>query len=668
MSRNLLGQETSPYLLQHKDNPVHWRPWGANALEDAKRENKPILLSIGYAACHWCHVMAHESFEDEGTARLMNDLFIPIKVDREERPDLDTIYQTALSMLGQRGGWPLTMFLTPEAEPFWGGTYFPPRPRYGMPGFSEILHGVHDAWRNQPEKILGNVGALKDALNRQATSESGGDLSFELLDQAARSLLRSIDMDQGGLKGAPKFPHVPLFTLIWRSFRRNGDMALKNAVLLTLERMCQGGIYDHLGGGFSRYSTDEEWLVPHFEKMLYDNAQLVELLTEATAISDANLFSQRVEETIGWVLREMLAEGSAFAATLDADSEGEEGKFYVWRAYQIEEALPKALHKSFAAAYDVSAAGNWEGKIILNRSGGPPLTPQENHDLAEARSRLLTVRNQRIRPNRDDKILADWNGMMITAMAKAAFTFDRPDWLAAAETAFSGLIALLGKDQRLVHCTRHGKSQDSAMLDDYAQMIRASLALFEITGRNEYLNQAQIWARQTDALYWDDENGGYFFTAADAPDLIVRTKTALDNATPSGNGVMAECLSRLYLLTGDENYRQRAENVIRAFSGDAAQSFPNMATLMNGWEILATARQLVLVGQTGDKENLAMLREVGMKADPTLVLHRLQPGQTLPASHPAHGKTNVSRTTAYLCTGHSCALPVYDAASLAALL
>ncbi|HVI52776.1 MAG TPA: thioredoxin domain-containing protein [Candidatus Sulfotelmatobacter sp.] len=668
MSRNLLGQETSPYLLQHKDNPVHWRPWNAQALAEAKQSGKPILLSIGYAACHWCHVMAHESFENADTARLMNDLFIPIKVDREERPDLDAIYQASLSMLGQRGGWPLTMFLTPDGEPFWGGTYFPPRPRYGMAGFPEILGGVHDAWTHQQDKIAGNVSALKDALARQATAESGEDLNLDLLDQAARSLLRSVDMRHGGLRGAPKFPHAPLFALMWRAHRRTGEPALKDAVLLTLERMSQGGIYDHLGGGYARYSTDEEWLAPHFEKMLYDNAQLVELLTEVALDADEPLFARRVSETIGWLLREMLAEGRAFAATLDADSEGEEGKFYVWRAFQIEEALPKALYKPFAAAYDVSAGGNWEGHVILNLSRSQPLTPHQEELMAEARQRLLAVRENRVRPGRDDKILADWNGMMIAALVKAAFAFDRPDWLVAAETAFDAVARLLGKGDRLSHCYRQGRALDAAMLDDYAQIARAALALFEVTGRGDYLAQAERWIAQADALYWDVRDGGYFFTAADAGDLIVRTKTALDNATPSGNGVMVEVLARLFLLTGRESYRQRAEETVMAFSGDAAQSFPNMATLMNGWDVLTAARQLVIVGKESDPQRRAMLRLAAEKGGPSLVLCQLYPGQELPASHPARGKTAVSRATAYLCTGQSCGLPVYDAPSLAKIL
>ena len=664
MSRNLLGEQTSPYLLQHKDNPVHWRPWSPQALTEARETGKPILLSIGYAACHWCHVMAHESFEDEDTAKLMNELFIPIKVDREERPDLDSIYQTALSMMGQRGGWPLTMFLTPKGEPFWGGTYFPPKPRHGLPAFRDILSGVAEAWTNQPERIMGNVGTIKDALTKQMLPEGGAELSLALLDRAAHGLLRSIDMVNGGLRGAPKFPHTSLFTLIWRAAVRNKDADLKRPVLLTLERMSQGGIYDHLGGGFARYSTDEEWLAPHFEKMLYDNAQLMELLTEVAAQTDEPLFTQRVAETAGWLLREMLAEGQAFAATIDADSEGEEGRFYVWHKYQIEENLPSALIKPFCAAYDVSAGGNWEGKIILNRSQSAPLPPRQEDLLALARAKLLKVRDQRVRPGRDDKVLADWNGMMIAALAKAGFTFDRQDWIMAAHTAFDGVVGLMESDGRLCHSLRLGRKQGQAMLDDYAQMTRAAVTLFEVGGDTRHLAKAEAWVALADQLYWDADKGGYFFTAADSEDLLLRTKTVLDNATPSGNGVMVEVLARLFLLTGKEDYRSRAEAVVKVFSGEASQSFPNMASLLNGWELLQQARQLVIVGQSDDPITQAMLRAAAKTGLGSLVLLRLEPGQPLPAGHPAFGKTEVQRPTAYLCQGQTCGLPVYDGPSL----
>jgi uncharacterized protein YyaL (SSP411 family) len=666
MSFNHLGQETSPYLLQHRNNPVHWRAWGPEALAEAKSSGRPILLSVGYAACHWCHVMAHESFENAETAALMNSLFIPIKVDREERPDIDSIYQSALSMLGQQGGWPLTMFLTPSAEPFWGGTYFPPQPRYGRPGFREVLSGVADACRTAPDKIAGNVSALREALAKSSRPQAGGGIDIDLLDRAARGLVRAVDPVNGGLSGAPKFPQVSLFGLMWRGGLRNDDAELRNAVTLTLDRMCQGGIYDHLGGGFSRYSTDPEWLVPHFEKMLYDNAQLIELLTLVWQKTRKPLYAARIAETIDWLLREMLAEGDSFAATLDADSEGEEGHFYVWRSAEIEEALPTRLRESFEAAYDVTLDGNWEGRTVLNRNNGLVIDDAETEDqLAEARALLFQLRRHRIAPDRDDKVLADWNGMAIAALANAAFVFDRPDWLTAARRAFDAVCRLLGKDDRLAHSYRAGHRQAEAMLDDYAQMTRAALMLFEIGGEADYLAQAQDWVAVLDRHYWDPDAGGYFFTADDAEGLILRSKLAHDNATPAGNGAMVEVLARLYHLTGEDSYRQRAEDCVTAFSGELDSSFPNMASLLNGWELLSGAVQVVVVSRPDEPGRADFLRAVAEYSIPNRVLTILAPGQPLPSHHPAADKVSgTNHPVAYLCTGSVCTPPLSNATAL----
>jgi len=657
MSRNLLDQETSPYLLQHRHNPVHWRPWGADALTTAKAEKKPILLSIGYAACHWCHVMAHESFEDGATADLMNALFVCIKVDREERPDLDMIYQSALSMLGQPGGWPLTMFLTPEGEPFWGGTYFPPIARYGRPSFKDVLSGVAKAWQDDPQGIAGNVKSLLEGLQDRSLTRSGEPLTLPLLNKVTRHLLGSVDMSFGGLLGAPKFPHVPLFLMLWRSALRNQDQEQRQAVLLTLERMCQGGIYDHLGGGFARYSTDEEWLVPHFEKMLYDNAQLLELLILVWQETRQPLFAQRIEETVGWVLREMLTDGGCFAATLDADTDGQEAATYVWRLDQIEDALPHHLRQVFIQAYGVTAHGNWEGKTILNRSG-----PQPRDDgsleakLAEARPLLLEIRKRRSQPGRDDKVLADWNGMMIAALAKAGYVFEQSDWLDSAERAFSGVQRYLGQfGGRLSHSYRQGRKQADAMLDDYAQMSRAALTLYEITGKSDYLAQAETWVALVEVHYWDADKGGYFFTADDAETLILRSKTGLDNATPSGNGVMVEVLARLYFHTGRDHYRSQAEAVIAAFTGEIGGSFPNMGSLLNGWELLTDARQLTIT--PGPAEPF-LQREAALSGQPNLVM--LRNDSSKPVS-PACA-------LAYVCRGQTCGPALSNPVELKAAL
>ncbi len=667
MSRNLLDQETSPYLLQHRTNPVHWRPWGEEALATAKAGNKPILLSIGYAACHWCHVMAHESFEDESTAKLINELFIPVKVDREERPDIDMIYQTALAFLGQPGGWPLTMFLTPDAEPFWGGTYFPPAPRYGRPAFHDVLVGVSAAYQRDPQRVATNVAALKEALARQAEPEQGGLPSMDLLDRGARALLPAVDFSHGGLKGAPKFPQTSLFAFLWRAGLRDANKDLCQAVILTLDKMCQGGIYDHLGGGFARYATDETWTVPHFEKMLYDNAQLIELLTQVWQATRSPLYAQRIAETIAWVARDMTAEFGAFAATVDADSEGEEGKYYVWSADEIDRLLPLELAFPFKQAYGVTASGNWEGHTILTRYRplSSPDDPTEQQ-LARARRILLIERSRRSPPQRDDKLLSDWNGMMIAALANASLVFHNPDWLALARRAFSAIRDHARRGDRLVHSLRQGRRQTEAMLDDYAQMARAALVLYSVTGIADYLEQARAWAAIADDHYWDDQRGGYFFTADDAGQLIVRSKSATDHATPSGNGVMVEVLARLFYHTGEDRYRHRAEETLAAFSGEVESTLPTMTTMLNGWELLNTAVQVVVVGPAGDARRLELAHAAADVALPNLLLTVLDADQPVPPDHLAAGKIAAvdGGSAAFVCRGPVCSLPLTDPEAL----
>lgn len=674
MSRNLLDQETSPYLLQHRFNPVHWRPWGTDALAEAKAANKPILLSVGYAACHWCHVMAHESFEDDATARLMNDLFIPIKVDREERPDIDVIYQSALASLGQQGGWPLTMFLTPNAAPFWGGTYFPPTARFGRPSFRDVLTGVAEVYASEPEKITTNVDALKDALGRLARPAGGRLPDDDFIDRAATALLGAIDWTEGGLSGAPKFPQVPVLSLLWKTGLRRGEERFLDATTLTLDKMSLGGIYDHLGGGYARYSTDDRWLAPHFEKMLYDNAQIIELLTSAWQKTGKTLYAERIEQTIGWLKREMMTDHQAFAATLDADSDGEEGKYYVWREEEIDALVPSDQTAAFKRLYDVTAAGNWEGKTILNRNhqdggGGDPGIESR---FAETRAILFAHREKRIAPGRDDKILADWNGMMIAALANAAFALHRADWLTLAAAAFDAIdLHQTEEDGRLAHSARQGRRQAYAMLDDYAQMARAALVLHQVVGNDRYLAQALRWVEILDRFYWDAVAGGYFFTASDAPDLIVRTKSGFDQATPAGNAVMIEVLARLYYLTGQPSYRDRAEAVMRAFSGSLERNFPGMAALLNAWDFLEHAMQIVLVGPEDDPCHREMTRIVATSAVANLVLVRIGGETPLPSGHPAFDKVKAApkdASAAFVCIGPVCSLPMTDPAMLRATL
>ncbi|HZJ12955.1 MAG TPA: thioredoxin domain-containing protein, partial [Methyloceanibacter sp.] len=515
---NQLGAETSPYLLQHKDNPVHWRPWGAAALKEAKAANKPILLSVGYAACHWCHVMAHESFEDAETATVMNELFVNIKVDREERPDVDAIYMNALHQLGEQGGWPLTMFLTPDGEPFWGGTYFPPENRYGRPAFVSVLNTIARVYRDEHDKVRNNADAITARLKPQHVEGADAELNDVTLSTLARRFLQAVDPTQGGLRGAPKFPQTQFFEFLWRAGLRYGLPNPIEAVTLTLTHIAQGGIYDHLGGGYSRYSVDERWLVPHFEKMLYDNALLVDMMTEAWREQKTPLFAHRIEETIGWLLREMVTEGGAFAASLDADSEGEEGKFYVWSHDEIRDVLGADAFALFAQVYDVTPDANFEGHTILNRLNAIELRDDETEArLGEMRAKLLARRAGRVRPGFDDKVLTDWNGLMIAALANASQAFDRPEWIEAAQLAFTFIRTQMTKNGRLFHASRAGagEAKAPATASDYANMIRAALALANAAGRRDYVEQALAWTEVLDTHYWAADLGGYFLAADD---------------------------------------------------------------------------------------------------------------------------------------------------------
>ncbi len=669
MARNQLAGETSPYLLQHADNPVDWHPWGRAALDKAQAEGKPILLSIGYAACHWCHVMAHESFEIEATARLMNELFVNIKVDREERPDLDTIYQGALALLGEHGGWPLTMFCTPEGEPFWGGTYFPNEPRFGRPSFADVLRRVAQIFADEPHKVQKNARAILGRLGDMARPQGGGPVDRATLDLIAGRLAGEIDPVQGGLRGAPKFPQSTLLKQLWRAHKRRRDPATRQLVTLTLDRMAQGGIYDHLGGGFARYAVDGIWLVPHFEKMLYDNAQLIEIYTLVWQETRSPLYARRVAETAGWVLRDMLnPDAPGFCATVDADSEGEEGKYYVWREAEIDDLLGTDAAQ-FKRAYDVTPDGNWEGRTILTRHHAPELG-NDAHEAALARCRaiLLAARDKRVAPGRDDKVLADWNGLMIAALAEAGRSFANPAWLAASRNAYAFVVAHMQEDGRLGHSWRAGRLKHAGTLDDYAQMIRAALALYEAEGNDGDMEQAVAWVEQVDRHFRDGSGGGYFFTADDTDDVITRTKSAIDNPVPSGNGTMAEVLARLFYLTGEDRYRTQAEATIATFTGELNRNYLPYSTLLNAAELLLRALQVVVAGDRGDGVE-PLLAPVYGASLPNRVLQVVGPGQTLPEGHPAWGKGMIDGAPAvYLCEGQVCSPPITDPVTLAAEL
>ncbi len=665
MTGNALGQETSPYLLQHQDNPVHWRAWGPDALAEAAAENKPILLSVGYAACHWCHVMAHESFENPATADLMNELFVNIKVDREERPDIDTIYQSALAMLGQQGGWPLTMFLTPAGDPFWGGTYFPPESRWGRPGFPEVLRQVAKTYRDAPDRIDQNVAALRDGLAALANPKSGDGIDRRTADEIAGRILQAMDREHGGLGDAPKFPQCAVLKQLWSAGGRIGDSRYRKAVHFALRQMCEGGIYDHLGGGFARYTVDRIWLVPHFEKMLYDNAQLLDMLTLAWCDGGNPLYRQRAEETVAWLRDDMTVPEGAFASARDADSEGEEGKYYVWDADEVDALLGDAA-AVFKDHYDIRPGGNWEGKTILNRLHLDALPDAETEQcLAESRKILLAERDKRVPPLKDDKVLTDWNGLTVAALARAGRVFDRPDWIEMARHAFDFVAGPMADGDRLRHAYREGRARHAATVDDYAAMIRAALALLEATGETAYLDRAEIWVEVLDRHYRDMDGGAYFLTPDDAEALVARTKSGGDNATPSGNGLLVFALAQLAWRTGKERYGARAEEIVRAFAGEMERNFFPYSNVIEGARYLEDGAQIVVIGPSGDPATEALRRtaEVAPLADRMIAAYG--PDDPLPANHPAAGKGMVDgQATAYLCRGPVCSLPITEAAAL----
>ena len=659
---NRLAQATSPYLLQHKHNPVDWWTWGPEALGEAKRTSKPILLSVGYAACHWCHVMAHESFEDEATARVMNELFVNIKVDREERPDIDQIYMNALHLLGEQGGWPLTMFLTSKGEPVWGGTYFPKESRFGRPAFVDVLREVARLFQEEPNRIEQNRSALLSRLAEKARPAGKVTIGLKELDAASMQVGNMFDPVNGGLRGAPKFPQPAILEMLWRAGLRTNDARFFETVEHTLARMSEGGIYDHLGGGFSRYSVDERWLVPHFEKMLYDNAQLLELLSLAWQRSNNPLFAQRARETVTWLGREMTTADGAFSASLDADSEGEEGKFYVWSHDEVIETLGKPDGDYFARHYDVTPGGNFEGHSILNRLAGLEHTADEEKRLTQLRAKLLAARDARIRPGLDDKVLADWNGLMIAALVNSALILDEPDWLAMARRAFDFIARMMTKGGRLGHSWREGKLLFPGLASDFATMIRAALSLYEATGEPRYFEQAIAWQNSFDKHYADAEAGTYYLSSDDADDLVMRPHSTQDDATPNPNSVAAQNLVRLAVLSGNDKWQAQADRLIETILSGAERNLFGHVALLNALDLRLRAAEIVVTGP-----DAARLAKTALKLPylDRVVLRASSPGD-LPPAHPAQKRLKAAPgSAAFVCVGERCSLPVTDAAQIA---
>jgi len=678
---NRLINETSPYLLQHAHNPVDWHSWGDEAFERARREDKPILLSIGYSACHWCHVMEHESFEDEAIAELMNENFVNIKVDREERPDLDTIYMNAVQMMTGSGGWPMTVFLTPDGKPFYGGTYFPPVDRYGMPGFPRVLISVAEAYRTRRDEIEnsadGVLGELK-RMDRVVLQE--GDLSYEIADQAANHLLRTLDPVHGGFGNKPKFPPSMTLQFLLRQWRRTKDTSALNAVELTLNKMARGGMYDQLGGGFHRYSVDEKWLVPHFEKMLYDNALLSRVYTEAF-LATGNEFYKRVAiETLDYVAREMTDKNGGFYSTQDADSEGEEGKFFVWTPEEVTALLGEEDARLFNRYFDVSEMGNFEGHSILRVDEEVDVIARlmrvSRERLVEAIERgrriLFEAREKRVKPYRDEKILTAWNGLMMRSFAEASRAFDRKDYLEIAVKNANFLLTKLRREGRLLRTHKDGESKLNGYLEDYAYVIDGLLALYEASFDLRWFEEAGALAETLIAQFWDAEAGGFFFTSADHETLITRTKDFYDNATPAGNSVAAAALVRLSLLTGVDRYRQMAETILRLMKPAMMRAPGAFGHLLSALDLfLASPYEIAIIGPPEAEEIRAMVNAVFKRYLPNKVV-AFAPEPDSKASQIIkllEGRVAIDgKAAAYVCRNFYCEAPATSAEKLAEAL
>jgi len=675
---NRLIHETSPYLLQHAHNPVDWYSWGPEALDLARRENKPILLSIGYSACHWCHVMERESFEDERIAALMNEHFVCIKVDREERPDLDHVYMSAVQMLTGHGGWPLTVFLTPAGEPFWGGTYFPPVDRHGMAGFPRVLLGVSEAYRQKQDEVRKSVEQILAGLQQGEQLESGAkDVPTDLPLSAARALTRYYDEEHGGIGGAPKFPNTMVFSLFLRAWQMTGESAFLDKVTHTLRNMAAGGMYDQIGGGFHRYSVDARWLVPHFEKMLYDNALLVRLYLEGYQATGDPEFARVVRETLDYVRREMTHPDGGFFAAQDADSEGVEGKFFVWTPDEVAAAVGSEHAEIVRRFYDVTAEGNFEHKNILNRTLGleemARLFGRSPEQIAaivdDARTRLLAARATRVAPARDEKILTSWNALMIGAFAEAYKVLGDEVYREAAERAVGFVERALLRDDLLLRTWTAGEAKLDGYLDDYAFLVNALLDLYEGTADPELVARAAKLGTAILDRFEDREQGGFFFTGVGHEELVHRPKPVFDGSIPSGNSAAAQGLLRLFHYVGDDRFLAAAERALVSFTGGMAKNpfgFANMIGVADFY--LRKPREIVIVGAPGDPTTKELRTRIqsGYVPNKTIVLADPANPRRLPV---AEGKPQVNgQVTAYVCHGYTCSTPVTSWSALEPLL
>lgn len=681
---NRLANEKSPYLLQHAGNPVNWYPWGDEAFDKAKSEDKPVFLSIGYSTCHWCHVMERESFENEDVAAILNSSYVAIKVDREERPDIDHVYMSVCQAMTGQGGWPLTILMTPEKKPFFAGTYFPKYSRMGMPGLVDILTVVSDQWKRERDKFIQAGDQITGALSGWSTSPASGRLTKDTLDQAFKQLRGRFDQHFGGFGSAPKFPMPSTLFFLLRYWKRSGKPDALAMVEKTLEAMSRGGIYDHVGFGFSRYSTDPKWLVPHFEKMLYDNALLALAYTEAFQATGHDYYARIAREIFTYVLRDMTAPEGGFYSAEDADSEGVEGKFYVWIPAEIKEVLGEKDGELFCHLFDITARGNFEGHNIPNLISAPMGKASKKYALEpgelaakveELRQKVFTARGKRVHPYKDDKILTAWNGLMIAALAKGAAVFDEPVYRQAAARAVDFIYQHMRRpDGRLLARFRDGEANFPAYLDDYVFLTWGLLELYQATFEAVYLEKAIELVKQTLDLFWDQENSGFYFNGADAEQLITRPKEIYDGALPSGNSVALANLLRLARLTGDEALTETAEKLISAYAGEVGQNPHGYPHFLIGVDfLLGPSREILIAGETEDPWVNKMLQTVRKKFLPEAVVVFHPAGTAgkdiekiapfLKEQRPIEGKA-----TAYICQNYACQAPVTEYEELVNML
>ena len=658
MTKNLLNKETSPYLLQHKDNPVNWYPWSEEAFKKAKSENKPVLLSVGYAACHWCHVMAHESFEDEETAKLMNREFINIKLDREERPDLDSIYQNALALLGQQGGWPLTMFLSSNKKPFWGGTYFPKEPKYGMPAFKDVLTSIAKSYASDQDAIIKNQTLIFKALSKLDTSNPIETNIEKFIVAVENNIIENCDLRHGGLNGAPKFPQLFIYDFLLNLYQQDQDEKKLNIITSTLDNICSGGIFDHVAGGISRYSVDELWLVPHFEKMLYDNAQLLLLLNKFYITTHQSAYKQKAEQIANWIISEMQDKDGGYYAALDADSEGVEGKFYIWSYVELKNILKDDL-KFFCSIFNVTEKGNWEGNIVLSRYKQLHINEEEEARVQVLLDKLAQYRKKRIKPQLDDKILVDWNGLTIEAMAYTGKVLNNNKYLKSAERAFSFIFDKMFVQNKLYHSNCMGINKHLGMLDDYVHLTKAALMLYETTSKYYYLEQSILLTKFI-VDYFFNKDGGFYTNSNDQKDIILKNIQYFDNVTPNSNAVLLSIFSKISLVTSDKKYVQLYEDLIGKISKKISNQYLGSTSFLKNYNLIKTAKLLIIAGKNKDQNEIIYQRIYEHYLDNIMII-LIDKKSELDVKFSFYKDINVEdQTLIYICKDNTCSLPFTD--------